>query len=33
MDDIYENIEQYKRNKKRNTLITFDDIIADIIAN
>ena len=32
-DDIYKNIEQYNRNKKRKTLIQFDDKIADIISN
>ena len=26
MDDIYENIEEYKPNKKRKILIIFDDI-------
>ena len=31
MDDIYKNIEEYNLNKKRKTLIVFDDIIADII--
>ena len=25
MDDIYENIEEYKPNKTRKTLIAFDD--------
>ena len=33
MDDIYENINNYNRNRKRKILITFDDIIADIITS
>ena len=28
MDDIYENIDQYNPNIKRNILIIFDDMIA-----
>ena len=30
MDDIYENIEEYKSNKKLKILIAFNDVIADI---
>ena len=33
MNDIYENIDDYNPNKNRKTLIIFDDIIADIMAN
>ena len=33
MDDIYENIDDYNPNRKRNILIIFDDMIADIMAN
>ena len=33
MDDIYKNIEEYNPNKKRKILITFDDMIADMISN
>ena len=33
MDDIYKNIEEYNPDKKRNILIVFDDIIADILTN
>ena len=33
MDDIYENIENYNRNRKRKMLIVFDDTIADIMTN
>ena len=33
MDDIYKNIEEYNPNKKRKTLIVFDDVIADILSN
>ena len=32
-DDIYKNIEEYNPNKKRKILITFDDIIDDILSN
>ena len=31
MDDVYENINDYNPNKKRKTLIAFDDMIADIM--
>ena len=33
MDDIYKNIEEYNANKKRKTLIEFDDMIADMHSN
>ena len=33
MNDIYENIDDYKPGRKRKTLIVFDDIIADIMTN
>ena len=33
MDDIYKNIEEYNPNKKREILIAFDDIIADMLTN
>ena len=33
MDDIYKNIEEYNPNKKRNILIVFDDMIADMPSN
>ena len=33
MDDIYKNIEEYNPNKKRRTLIVFDDMIADMLNN
>ena len=32
MDDVYENIEEYLANKKQ-ILIVFDDLIADILIN
>ena len=32
MDDAYENIEEYLANKKQ-ILIVFDDLIADILIN
>ena len=31
--DVYQNIEDYNPNKKRETLIVFDDMIADMINN
>ena len=31
MDDVYENIDDYKSNRKRKILIAFDDMIADIV--
>ena len=33
MDDIYKNIEEFHSNKKRKTLIVFDDMIANILTN
>ena len=33
MDDIYKNIEEYNPNIKRNKLIVFDDMIADLVSN
>ena len=33
MDDVYESINDYNRNRKRKILIVFDDMIADIMAN
>ena len=33
MDDVYENINNYKSNRKRKLLIVFDDMIADIMTN
>ena len=33
MDDIYKNIEEYNRYKKRKILIVFDDMIADMLYN
>ena len=33
MDDIYENIDDYKLSRKRKTLIVFDDMITDIMSN
>ena len=33
MDDIYKNIEEYSPNKKRKTLIVFDDMIAGMLYN
>ena len=33
MTDIYKNIEGYNPNKKREILIIFDDIIADMLSN
>ena len=33
MDDIYKNIEEYNPNKKRKILITFDDMIPDMLSN
>ena len=33
MDDIYKNIEEYNRYKKRKILIAFDDMIADMLYN
>ena len=33
MDDVYSNIDDYILKRKRNILIVFDDIVADIITN
>ena len=33
MDGNCKNIEEQNPNKKRKTLITFDDIIADMLSN
>ena len=33
MDDVYENIHDYKLSRKRKILIVFDDMIADIMTN
>ena len=33
MDDVYNNIDDYNRHRKRNILIVFDDMIADIMTN
>ena len=33
MDDVYENVNNYNPSKKRKVLITFDDMIADIMTN
>ena len=33
MDDVYENINDYNSSRKRNLLIIFDDMIADIMTN
>ena len=33
MDDVYENIDNYNPTRKREILIMFDDMIADIMTN
>ena len=33
MDNIYKNVEEYNRNKKRKMSIVFDNMIADILSN
>ena len=33
MDDVYKNVEEYNPNKKRKTLIVFDDMIGDMLNN
>ena len=33
MDDVYENINDYNRSRKRKILIVFDDMTADIMTN
>ena len=33
MDEVYEKIDEYNPSKKREILIAFDDMIADIMTN
>ena len=33
MQDVYKNVDEYNKDKKRKTLIVFDDMIADMINN
>ena len=33
MDDVYNNINDYKTNRRRKKIILFDDMIADILTN
>ena len=33
MDDVYENIDEYNRSRKRKILVIFDDMIADIMTS
>ena len=33
MDDIYENIEDYNRKRKRKVLIVFDDMISHAMSD
>ena len=33
MDNTFENIEEYKPNKKREILIVFDNMISDMLSN
>ena len=33
MQDVYENIDEYNKDKERKILIVFDDMIADMINN
>ena len=33
MDDVYDNIDDYNPKRKRQILIVFDDMIADIMTN
>ena len=33
MNDIYENIAEYNANKTHETIIVFDDMIADMLSN
>ena len=33
MDDVYNNIDDYKPKRKRKISIVFDDMIADIMTN
>ena len=33
MDDVYNNINDYNRNRNGKILIVFDDMMADIVTN
>ena len=33
MDDVHENIDEYKPTRRRKILLVFDDMIADIMSN
>ena len=33
MDDIFENIEDYNKKRKRKVVIVFDDIISQVMSN
>ena len=33
VDDVYQNIDDYSPNRKRNIVVVFDDMIADIMTN
>ena len=33
MNNIYENIDEYNRNKKRKILIIFENVISDMLSN
>ena len=33
MDDIYESIEDYNKNRKRKVLIVFDDMISHVLSD
>ena len=33
MNDVYENIDNYNLNRRREILIVFDDMIADTMTN
>ena len=33
MDNVYKNVEEYNPNEKRKILISFDDMIADMLIN
>ena len=33
MDDIFENIEDYNKKRKRKVLIVFDDMISHVMSN
>ena len=32
-DDVYENLEDYNRTKKKKVLIVFDDMITNMVSN